>query len=316
MVWRFEPGEPLSSAFRRVAEEECARIEAGLRSGDDPEAAIHQARQGFKRLRALLRLARHSLGDDFKAEDRRWSDAGQLLAQSRHQTVMRQTFDRVAAKCPDLPSAEIAALRAAIGDGGPEPASPSATDRRKVLASVRAGKRRLASLDWPQTSEELGEGVKAGASRLRKRWRKARRAPGSKELHALRKRVKDHASQIRLFRGIAPEIVEERREASKAIAELLGDERDLGLLAGALSEASIPDVSEKTREALLKHIAKRRKVLWRRSCKAAEPCFEQSPRALASSLAAAWAGATADTTAEKPPAPPRRTGRNATSRSR
>lgn len=290
MAWRFEVGEPLPAAFRRAALEESARIEAGLVAADDPEAAIHQARQGFKRLRALLRMARGGLGRDFKIEDRRWSDVGRLLAQSRQQTVLRQTLDRVIAKCPGLPAGEVAALQAAICEDRPRP-SLSAKKRQTVLARIRSGRRRFAALPWPETPGELGDGIKAGASALRKRWRKASRRPAPEALHALRKRVKDHASQLRLLRNAAPEVVRKRRETCKEIAEFLGDERDLGILAETLSDRKVPGVREETRDVLLRHIAKRRKALWRRASKAAELCFEESPRALASSLTAAWAEA-------------------------
>ena len=96
MTWRFEPGEPLSDAFRRVAGEEVARIRSGLADDIDHAKAVHQARQGFKRLRALTRLGKPALGSAFDEENRRWRDAGRLLAGSRDNTVLLQSFDRFA----------------------------------------------------------------------------------------------------------------------------------------------------------------------------------------------------------------------------
>ena len=56
MAWRFEPGEGLRKAFRRVSAEEIAKVRAGLNGPEaDRDKAIHEARQAFKRLRALVR---------------------------------------------------------------------------------------------------------------------------------------------------------------------------------------------------------------------------------------------------------------------
>ena len=63
MAWRFEPGEDLKKAFRRVAEEEIASVRAGLAGEADRASAIHEARQGFKRLRALAGLRHLRLAD-------------------------------------------------------------------------------------------------------------------------------------------------------------------------------------------------------------------------------------------------------------
>ena len=66
MAWRFEPGEGLRKAFRRVSAEEIAKVRAGLSGPEaDRDKAIHEARQAFKRLRALVRLAKPPLGSDF-----------------------------------------------------------------------------------------------------------------------------------------------------------------------------------------------------------------------------------------------------------
>ena len=95
MTWRFEPGEGLQNAFRRVAAEEIARVRSSLGAPDaDRNAVIHEARQGFKRLRGLTRLAKPQLGADFDAENRRWRDAGRLLSGSRDITVLLETFDK------------------------------------------------------------------------------------------------------------------------------------------------------------------------------------------------------------------------------
>jgi CHAD domain-containing protein len=292
MAWRFEAGEELPQAFRRVAKEESARIEAGLAKGNaDPEAAIHEARQGFKRLRALLRLGRDALGRDFDVEDRRWRDAARLLAHSRQEAALRKILDHALAKCDGIAPTDATRLRAAIDAECRKPLPLPARDRRILQAALRAGRRRIDELAWPETPADLGDGVKASAARLRKRWRKARVHPDAEALHALRKRIKDHASHLRLMRSIAPGIVLSRRDACKAVAELLGDERDLGLLAERLAGAGIPAVVQESRDALLRYIKKRRKKLLRRAMAKTKAIQSEAPRTLSASLSGVWTDA-------------------------
>ena len=179
MVWRFEPGEELRSAFRRVAKEEIDKIRAGLRAGEaDRARAIHEARQGFKRLRALARLARPALGARFTAENRRWRDAGRLLSGSRDRTVLMQSFEKALAELDlDLPAAAARSLRKRIAGGGSVPPAGDADAKvEHVLCLLDTAAGEIAVLDWPNDTEVLLKGLRQGQARLRKRWKKAGKA--------------------------------------------------------------------------------------------------------------------------------------------
>jgi len=291
MAWRFEPGERLPDAFRRVAAEEVARVEAGVKAKNaNGVKATHEARQSFKRLRALLRLAGPTLGDGFSDESHRWREAGQRLATLRDGAVLRETFEQVVADSGNGMSAnDIAALRAEIVHGSVE-ADNAETERvlRSVLSDLRGAKRRLATLNWPETADDLGRGLRASQSRLRKSWRRARRDRTPKALHHWRKRVKDQSAQLRLLRIAAPQEAKAWREVQKQVAEFLGDEHDLYLLAERLSCAAIPPRVEPARTHLLEAVKKHRKALRRRAFKAAEEGCSEKPGAFAAHLSAAW----------------------------
>ncbi len=235
MAWRFEPGEALPDAFRRVAAEEIAAIQADLSSCHaDRDRAVHQARRRFKRLRALLRLARPALGAQFAAENRRWRDAGRKLAANRDAAVLGASFDAMAGRCGDAaPEADLARLRAHLTGQVRSPRGESYDlDRvlQGVLGDLDKAKERLHCLDWPTSRKDLSRGLQQSQRRLRKSWKRARGGSDPEALHEWRKRVKDQMAQLGLLRKVIPDELEERRKDEKRVAELLGEDRDLLLL--------------------------------------------------------------------------------------
>ena len=138
---------------------------------------------------------------------------------------------------------------------------------------MRDARRRLATLNWPETADDLGRGLRASQSRLRKSWRRARRDRTPGALHHWRKRVKDQSAQLRLLRSMAPQEAKSRREVQKQVAEFLGDEHDLHLFAERLSCAAIPPRVEPVRT-----------ISSRRSRSGARPCVGEPSKRLRKGL--------------------------------
>jgi len=264
MAWRFEPGEGIRNAFRRVSAEEIARVRVAL-SGPEAERddAVHESRQAFKRLRALVRLAKPPLGSDFAAEDRRWRDAGRLLSGSRDTTVLLQSFDKlVASRGSDLPARAIERVRSGIaGARARNGAAHMDENLRQVLLLLDEAETSVAALDWPNSRRALLHGFHRGQKRLRRDWKLAHKHEAPEMLHSWRKRVKDQAAQLRLFRRVVPPGFRERIGAEKETAELLGDEHDLWLLAEHLRAETLPSDAAAARDLLLDEIERRRTAL-------------------------------------------------------
>lgn len=290
MAWRFEAGEPLADAFRRVATEEIASIAAALQASDkDPAEAVHETRQGLKRLRALLRLARPTLGSAYKREDRRWRDAGRSLAASRDGTVLESAFDKLVKKAGNkLPAEHIASMRGQLHDGSGGNATDAGQRRKRILRTLANASQRLATLPWPMTSDDLHRGLTMSQKRLRTSWKAVKDDPQPEFLHRWRKRVKDQATQLRLLRDLLSDEMRGRRAVEKATAELLGDDHDLWLLAERLSGASIPIGAEPSRDLLLAALVKRRKALRRKAIKVGEAASSDKPQAFAKAVVASW----------------------------
>lgn len=294
MAWRFEPGEGLRDAFRRVATEEIAKVRAGFTdAGNDGAKAIHEARQSFKRLRALLRLAETSLGSVFAAENRLWRDAGRQLAGSRDQTVLMETFDRVAAEClSKTPPGELDELRAHLAESATsQSAADAAANVYGVLTLLDEAEQRVMQLEWPDSAKALAKGLALSQARLRKKWKAARKSTKPHKLHEWRKRVKDQAAQLRLFRRVALPAYDMRQGSEKTVAELLGQEHDLWMLRERLAADTLPGALATARDAMLGAIEARRQALRDEALKLGKEFSAQDAKAFARELTAAWQSA-------------------------
>jgi CHAD domain-containing protein len=289
MAWRFEPGEGLRNAFRRVASEEIARVRAGLSDPDaDRNAAIHSARQGFKRLRALTRLARPQLGADFEAENRRWRDAGRLLSGSRDTTVLLQTFDQLIADCGGkVPANSVARFRSRLAKGA-NGAADQSDQVQKVLGMLDDAEQAVATLHWPGSARTLVRGLHKSQARLRRKWRGAQDAGDAHALHSWRKCVKDQAAQLRLFRRVLRDGLRDRRNDEKQTGEILGKEHDLWLLSERLGEMTLPQGLAQARDVLRKEIEKYRDQLKDEAFDKGEAFSAEKPKPFAKAISDAW----------------------------
>ncbi len=296
-----------------------ARGNAGGRMLDSE--AIHDTRKALKRLRALVRLLRVELGERrYKREHAILRDAARRLAGARDAEVMVGTLDALLERHPrklgrrrqllelrELLLAERAAAeRATLGD--------SAT-RGEILRELSGLRERVRQWDLPERpgialverdlrriyrdGRERGQhvarirdggsrGGRGRGSRSRGRAGKSRsRSRGGRDAaraaHAWRKRVKDlrYAAEILGQRPLA-------RRADR-LAELLGEEHDLVVLAGLLPPPGRAPFKGKrgrrARKDLLARIARRRRRLRKRALHEGELVYGRKPKRFARRIA-------------------------------
>jgi CHAD domain-containing protein len=269
VAWRITPDEDLRTAFRRVALEEARRARSALGVPAEGRAeGVHSARRSFKKLRAVLRLARPALGAEFAAENRRWRDLGRKLAPVRDGVVLLQSFDACVKRYgKQLSPDNIARFRADLVAG--LAAGLSGDALADVVEEVRTGldsaQRRFSELPWPDSIACLSEGISESQSRLRRSFNAAAEDRVAERLHEWRKRLKDRTAQIELFR---PHLGSEMRDVikrSKRVADVLGDERDLALLADRLRASEIAASSCPTGVLFVARIEERRAKLSRKA---------------------------------------------------
>jgi CHAD domain-containing protein len=275
------------------------------------EQAVHETRKALKRLRALIRLLREDLGEQtFARENTVLRDAARRLAGARDAEVILGTLDELLrhsgklARRPgvrklrrQLTAERDRAAKLALGDTATHTAVLGELNRARdrVAEWNLAGPTGEWSLLGPlniglAASHPTGPhaaGIEMMEPGLRHIYRQGRdrlrRAAGAKKgkraraLHQWRKRVKDlrHAAELLGLAQLA-------RHAG-ALGDVLGEEHDLTLLAARVDASHGPLAGSKrarrrTRKALLKLIARRRKRLRKQALREGQHLYRRSPQ--------------------------------------
>jgi CHAD domain-containing protein len=295
MSYVLKAGEPVDDGLRRCAAERLDRAARALEQGlvSEPEKAVHTARKSLKQTRSLLRLARAALPPRVRrAENRALAELGRALSGARDADVMVAAFDQLAAQRPAIPVRSRDVLRRALiapapsSDNGAAGAVSPELSAARVADALRAIESRVQ--DWPLTSDgwpALGPGLDHAYRRGRRALRTARSDPGLESLHEWRKRVKDHWYHLRLLSEVGgPALAGEAQDASK-LADLLGEEHDLGVLEEKLHAGAAPTAA---REQMLERIDARRRELRARAFALGERVYAEKPPAHRRRLRRAW----------------------------
>jgi len=251
---RFElaEGEPVAEGVRRIARGQLENIADHFDVSD--ERSVHEARKSFKRLRALVRLARNELGDETRRrENAAFRDAGRELSGARDARVMVETLDK-------LDPEAFGGLRTALREE-----TPGQPDAAAVGRAVEDARARVET--WPLGADaSLEPGLRRVRKRGRRAYKSARSEPSSEHLHELRKRTKDlwHAAQILRKRKLA-------RDAHK-LSDFLGDDHDLATLQAA-AERHPTAMTAGERDRLDELVEGRRAKLQRTALKRAKQLY-------------------------------------------
>jgi CHAD domain-containing protein len=267
--FRLHGREGVADGLRRIARAQIDGAVEGLRDrdGTDVGEAVHDARKSFKRLRALVRLARDELGTEtYRRENTAFRDAGRGLAGARDAKVLVETLDGVTeAFADELPDDAFAPLRARLVTE-----AKAAHDRleddedalREVLDALASARARVET--WPLDSQAGYDMLGPGFARIYRRGRRARQAAArdtnAETLHELRKRVKDlwHAAQI--ARPVAPKTMRKLARRASKLSDVIGDDHDLAVLSEAAA-ARADAMGDEERQLLQTLIERRRSRL-------------------------------------------------------
>lgn len=310
------PGERLADGVRRMAlgqleltlELLAPGEDGALTAGEDgavaatpDERAVHEARKALKRLRALMRLLDGELGGGARArENAVLRDAARSLSGARDAAVMLSTLDALMTRHPRTLGRRRAVLdlrrRLRAEHARVERdtlAGPGA--RAEVLGELHALRWRVGA--WSLSDRDGIELIEADLARLyrqgRTRYRRVARGKGDRmiAMHEWRKRVKD----LRY----AAEMLGQRQLAGRAdgLGELLGEEHDLAVLAARVRAGGLGGrradqtwyTGRRTRERLLKQIAKRRRVLRKRALRDGKRLYRDEPKVFVNRVRAAYA---------------------------
>jgi CHAD domain-containing protein len=241
-AYRLKTEEDAAAGMRRIATGRAEMALERLRGADreDLARAIHGARKDIKKLRGLLRLVRDELGrKTFKAEDRRYRDAGRALSSSRDAEVKLETLLALCHRFDALPADTAEDWEGMLETERDEVAAAVLGETEgKIGAAAKAIEAgREAIRQWSLETDSWAL-VEPGLSRTYRQGRKAMRRVAAEataeSVHEWRKRAKDLWYQLRIVREAWPGPLGETVDQAHELTELLGDHHDLALLAADL----------------------------------------------------------------------------------
>ena len=242
MAYVFDPAARLSRDVRRVARErldDAVETLDQLSEGDASaiEEGVHDVRKRCKEVRALARLVRGPLGNEFDRFNVTVRDAADVLAPIRDAQAVLATLDDLRAVGnsvePDLErvrgiqaaAAEQATHAIHSGDARIEHARELLVDARK----------RVKRWQLPDGFGAIGPGLERSYRRGRRSLREAIERPTDECVHEWRKSVKNLWYQTRLLEAAAPSTLGPVIATLDRLGEALGDDHDLAVLVERLA---------------------------------------------------------------------------------
>jgi len=312
LALRLRPDTPLSEGVRDATLQVIGEARAELKRSDARAEGVHEARKAFKKARAIARLVRTSLGPAWRAENRFWRDLGRALSAERDAQAVLESFDALMGEDAHSPSfapmrellvrRHAEAARASSGDVVHFPVGePGEGDLDTQLA---AAEERVQSWPLEDGFGPLAEGIEAGYRRACRRGRRARKEPSAVNLHRWRRAVKQHATQIRLFRDAAPEPLSAHLELVDALAHVLGEDHDLEVLRALLTQEDAVWADPGVLDGVLGRMARRHAELHRSAFSLGERALAERPKAFRRRLRGYWRAFGKDEVGERKSAPP------------
>jgi CHAD domain-containing protein len=287
--------ERIDVGLRRVVREQVrgAIRDLGAR-GEERHEGVHEARKRFKMIRAVLRLARGSLGElTFALESTWYRDTGRRLSSVRDAVAMIECLDALERRCGrDLEAAVVAGVRAGLEArlaslAGAEAGLDRAT--AEVTAGLRSALVRLRDWDLRDRGfKTIGPGLERTYRAGRRGMSRALEDPSDEHLHDWRKRAKDHWYHVRLLRPVWPKVMDAYRREMKVLTEALGADHDLALLIPLVQGEPAAFGGEDGARVFLDRAHRRRAELQDQARVVGRRIYAEKPRTLVQRFQARW----------------------------
>jgi CHAD domain-containing protein len=280
VTFRLQSGAPIAAEIARAARKQLKQ--AGRDLADLPgHSAVHEIRKRFKRVRALARLARSSLGERcFGVSNQALRDAGKPLAELRDAEAMLGAFDKLK-RGGHIAAAELGPLRDGLKNHYDAVCQKLSSPEHSENTSGLLQKARKAVRDWKIDAR----GWSAIQSGLTKSYTKARKAfaiatidPSILNLHEWRKQVKYLWNEIEFIKTLRPRRLGRLAVSLRRLGELLGDDHDLAVLAQTVEAKQDDWNAVAVVRRLLPLAHQRRERMQRKAIRLGEQIFRLPPR--------------------------------------
>ncbi len=229
------------------------------------------------------------MGKRFKAENRRYRDAGRLLSGSRDAEVKLETLAHLHHQSSPLPDQAAERWEGMLEKERDELAAAARDDRdgqiAAAIAAIEKGQGKIRQ--WPLRTDSWAL-VEPGLSRTygdgRRAMKRVLADASATNVHEWRKRAKDLWYQLRIVRDAWPELLGETVAQTHELTELLGDHHDLAVLAADLRTRT--DLGD--REAFEAAIERRQGELLDAALEIGQRLYAEKPKAFRRRLERYW----------------------------
>ena len=300
------PAEQLAPGLKRLGVEAIDEAIHGFYDGEEVFGeAVHTARKSMKRIRSLLRLVRHEIGDKVYRFENAWiRDTARLVSDVRASAVLVKGAEEIRDLYGPLlvegTFDEVVERLRARRDHMEERAMEDPAIVPRVVSNLERARGRYES--WPTDPDArtvygiglrhryqaVGPGVRATQTRGRREMVAAYREASSAAFHRWRKSVKYLQHQLEILTPLWPEVMIGMAITLDRIADLLGQDHDLAELLQLLADR--PDICPNPveRSMMSALAAQRRSDLQTASRILGRRIYTESPASLDVRLGAYW----------------------------
>lgn len=280
---------PIGNALTAIARNILMEARAPM---DDPSGetgeAIHDFRKAIKRWRAFLRLVEPEFGDGARNLRRAARDSAKDLNAMRD---LRACLDALedAGKDRDAPGERAltemrGVIEALLARQGGDPTD--ALDRQGLVRRVSEWLNAISYWDFSriafaQVLDALTRGYRRARHAMPKDWRHV----DDEALHEFRRRIIDHRYQLEFAGALWPDAAKIEFEKTQYLREILGNHRDLALLA-RLTGPHQP--LARFRAKIAPTIARRQKEHLAHAARIAARAFDSKPRKFRADMEKRW----------------------------
>jgi CHAD domain-containing protein len=290
MAFRLRRNESAADGLRRTAKEEidgCLELLHRMQGGS--EESVHELRKNFKRIRALVRLARDAVGEKvYKRDNAALRSLGRRLSPVRDAAVRVRTLDGLRKKDGATVPAPLTRRLSARRQ-----AALAKLRRSRTLDAIEVGLRDLRGRlrGWPRHIDGFA-GLEPGLRRIYRQGRRGRRdalaSHDDEDLHDWRKRAKDLRSQVELLEKLWPKPMKDLAGELHDLTDCLGDDHDLGDLRRILSYEAGIAAGVHGRSDLVDRIEKRRSKLQRDARELGDRIYSERPKVFTRRIESYW----------------------------
>jgi CHAD domain-containing protein len=294
MAFQLKANEPVGKGVKRIVRKQIDRALEELRSRGARDEAVHDARKGFKKVRAVLRLVRDELGDKvYRQENACFRDAGRPLTEVRDAKILIETLDKLTKHFADQVAAgAFGGVRKALQ------AHRQAVRKRvleeedavsRVVEAVEGARARLR--DWA-IGRKGWAALQGGLERVYRAghdaFAVASADPSVENLHEWRKQAKYLWHQLQVLEPVWPGVMDELGNQVHELTQLLGDDHDLAVLRQTVTADPDTFGGDSTLETLLALIDRRREELQQEAFLLGRRLYRDKPKAFTGRIKDYW----------------------------